>query len=124
MIHELPLERRTLHGHYSRELAPVLSIDPGDTIAFSCPNAGWEFERGVRFEPHDEELDAGHALVGPIEVRGAKAGGTLAVRVAASCPGRGASRLHTSRRGSSGGSRAMSGSRSAACESRSHPSSA
>ena len=102
MIHELPLERRTLHGHYSRELAPVLSIDPGDTIAFSCPNAGWEYERGVRFEPYDEELDAGHALVGPVEVRGAKAGGTLVVRVRSVVPGRGASRSRTSRRESSG----------------------
>ncbi len=35
----------------------------------------------MRFEPYDEELDAGHALVGPVEVRGAKAGGTLVVRV-------------------------------------------
>ena len=87
MIHELPHERRVLHGHYSRELGPVLSIDPGDTIAFSCPNAGWEYERGVRFEPYDEELDAGHALVGPVEVRGAKAGGTLAVRVRSVVPG-------------------------------------
>ena len=87
VIHELPLERRTLHGHYSRELPPIVSIDPGDTIAFSCPNAGWEYERGVRFEPYDEELDAGHALVGPVEVRGAKAGGTLVVRVGSVVPG-------------------------------------
>lgn len=87
MIHELPLERRTLHGHYSRELAPIVSVEPGDTIAFSCPNARWEYEQGVRFEPYDEELDAGHALVGPVEVRGAKAGGTLVVRVRRVVPG-------------------------------------
>ncbi len=36
---------------------------------------------GEGFEPRDEELDAGHALVGPIEVRGAQAGQTLAVRI-------------------------------------------
>ena len=87
MIHELALERRTLHGHYSRELPPVVSVDSGDTIAFSCPNARWEYVRGVRFEPFDEERDAGHALVGPVEVRGAKAGGTLAVRVRSVVPG-------------------------------------
>jgi acetamidase/formamidase len=29
VIHELPLERRTLHGHFSRDLEPVLTIDPG-----------------------------------------------------------------------------------------------
>ena len=29
MIHELPLDRRTLHGHFSRELEPVLAVDAG-----------------------------------------------------------------------------------------------
>jgi acetamidase/formamidase len=81
VIHEVPLERRTLHGHFSAELDPVLTIDPGDTIAFSCPNAGWWLPSGERFEPRDEELDGGHALIGPVEVRGAKAGNTLAVRI-------------------------------------------
>jgi acetamidase/formamidase len=87
MIHELPHERRTLHGHFSRELSPIVSVEPGDTIAFSCPNARWEYEHGMRFEPYDEELDAGHALIGPVEVRGAKAGGTLVVRVGSVAPG-------------------------------------
>ena len=41
MIHEIPLERRTLHGHFSASSIAVLTIDSGDTIAFSCPNAGW-----------------------------------------------------------------------------------
>ena len=41
VIHELPLERRTLHGHFSRDLAPVLTIDPGDRCRFATPNAGW-----------------------------------------------------------------------------------
>lgn len=81
MIHEIPLERRTLHGHFSRELEPVLTIAAGDSIAFACPNAGWEVEEGRRFEPYDAELDAGHALIGPIEVRGAKAGKTLVVGI-------------------------------------------
>jgi acetamidase/formamidase len=81
VIHELPLERRTLHGHFSRDLEPIQTIDPGDSIAFSCPNAGWRISAEEIFEPRDEELDAGHALVGPIEVRGAKAGGTLVVHI-------------------------------------------
>ena len=40
-LHEIPLERRTLHGHFSRDLAPVLTVDSGDSIAFACLNAGW-----------------------------------------------------------------------------------
>ena len=86
-LHEIPLERRTLHGHFSRELEPVLTIEPGDTIAFSCLDSGWNVERGVKYEPRDAELDAGHALVGPVEVRGATAGGTLEVAIDRVTPG-------------------------------------
>jgi acetamidase/formamidase len=81
VIHEIPLERRTLHGHFSVDLEPVLSVDPGDSVRFSAPNAGWELESREKFAPLDPELDAGHALAGPIEVRGARAGQTLTVRI-------------------------------------------
>ena len=88
MVHELPLERRTVHGHFSRDLPPVLSIDPGDSVAFSSPDAGWGIgppsdDSGTRerFGPRDPDLDAGHPLLGPVEVRGADAGSTLAVHV-------------------------------------------
>ncbi len=81
MTHQIPLERRTLHGHFSRDLAPILTIDSGDTVAFSCLDSAWHFAPGEKFEPRDEELDDGHALVGPIEVRGARTGQTLAVRI-------------------------------------------
>jgi acetamidase/formamidase len=81
MTHEIPLERRTLHGHFSRDLPPIVTIDSGDTVAFSCLDSAWHLAPGEKFEPRDEELDNGHALVGPIEVRGARAGQTLAVRI-------------------------------------------
>ncbi len=80
-LHDLPLERRTLHGHFSRDLEPVLTVESGDCVAFSCLNAGWWDMSRQRFEPRDPELDAGHALVGPIEVLGATAGQTLAIAV-------------------------------------------
>jgi acetamidase/formamidase len=80
-MHEIPLERRTLHGHFSRDLEPVLTIDPGDAVTFACPNAGWQMADRERFEPFDPELDAGHALIGPVEIRGARAGQTLAVQI-------------------------------------------
>jgi acetamidase/formamidase len=79
--HEIPLERRTLHGHFSRDLQPILTLDSGDTVAFSCLDAGWSIEPGRKFEPRSDELDDGHALIGPIEIRGAKAGQTLEVRI-------------------------------------------
>ena len=82
--HEIPLERRTLHGHFSRDLEPILTVEPGDSIAFACLNAGWCGASGERFElraPEGDEHDAGHALIGPVEVRGARAGETLEVRI-------------------------------------------
>lgn len=84
MIHDIPLERRTLHGHFSCDLEPVLTVDDGDRVRFSTLDANWHLfladePPSPRFEPRDETLDAGHALIGPIEVRGARAGGTLAV---------------------------------------------
>jgi len=81
VIHEIPLERRTLHGHFSSDLEPVAVVDPGDTIVFSTLDAGWHVEPRRKFEPLDAALDFGHALIGPIELRGARAGQTLEVRI-------------------------------------------
>jgi acetamidase/formamidase len=86
-LHEIPLERRTLHGHFSRDLEPILTIETGDSIAFSCLDSGWSVEPGVKYEPRDPELDAGHALIGPIEVRGARAGQALEVSIDRVVPG-------------------------------------
>ena len=49
-LHEIPLERRTLHGHFSRDLEPILTVDPGDSIAFACLNAGWRDAAGDRVD--------------------------------------------------------------------------
>jgi acetamidase/formamidase len=80
-LHEIPLERSTLHGHFSRDLEPILTVEPGDTIAFATLDSGWHVSPGKRFEPRDDELDGGHALIGPVEVRGARIGHTLEVGI-------------------------------------------
>src|SRR5262249_3806483 len=74
------------HGHFSRDLEPVLEIEAGDSIAFATIDAGWGLEGGdvdtrARFEPRDPELDAGHPLIGPVRVRGVMAGQTLSVTI-------------------------------------------
>jgi acetamidase/formamidase len=78
--HELPLDAGVLHGHFSPELAPVLTVDPGDAVRFTTPDAGWCVAPGERF-PADEAEYHGHALAGPVEVRGARPGGMLSVRI-------------------------------------------
>jgi acetamidase/formamidase len=87
-------ERATLHGPFSRERAPVLTIDSGDTVRYRTLDSGWGLEppRGPglprrEFEPRSKEHDAGHALCGPVAIRGAQPGMTLAVRVDAVRPG-------------------------------------
>lgn len=87
-LHDIPLERRTLHGHFSRELEPVVEVRSGDVIRFATLDAGWGLEPPRldgsdrrQFEPRDPELDEGHALTGPVAVAGAQAGMTLEVRI-------------------------------------------
>jgi acetamidase/formamidase len=81
VLHVLPLEANVLHGHFSSELEPVLTVDAGDSVRFSTPDAGWHVTFDERFAARDEAEYDGHALAGPIEVRGARAGQTLAVTV-------------------------------------------
>jgi acetamidase/formamidase len=87
VIHELPLERHTLHGHFSRDLPAALTVDPGDSIRFATPNAGWELDDRSGFEPRTSPEDDGHALAGPVAVRGAREGQTLAVHIDEVVPG-------------------------------------
>ena len=87
MIHELPLGSTRLHGAFSRDLSPVVTVDPGDSVRFSLPNSGWRLGPDEEVERPDPAVDTGHALLGPIEVRGAHAGHVLAVHVDEVTPG-------------------------------------
>lgn len=86
-IHTLDPDRRTLHGHFSPERESILVIDSSDTVRYRTLDAGWNIafdERGAstaKFEPRDRALDSGHCLVGPIAIRGAEPGMTLAIRI-------------------------------------------
>jgi acetamidase/formamidase len=48
----------------------------------------WTLESGEQLVPRDPEVETGHALLGPIEVRGARAGQILVVTVDSVRPGR------------------------------------
>lgn len=86
--HTLEPERATLHGHFSRDLAPVLTVDPGDVIVASTLDAGWSIgprptpgADRPKFTPRDRQRDNGHALIGPVAVRGAEPGMGLAIDI-------------------------------------------
>jgi len=92
--HRIEPERRNLHGHFSRDLTPVLTIAPGDRVTFRTLDAHWgsyeqpdPFGTPVPFTPRDPELDKGHALCGPVVVEGARAGQTLVVHIEEVRPG-------------------------------------
>ncbi len=93
--YRLEPERSTLHGHFSPALAPVLRIEPGDSVVFRTLDVWWDLEKppapgaeGRRFEPRRSPDDDGHSLVGPVFVEGAEPGMTLAVHVDELVPGR------------------------------------
>ena len=78
----------TLHGHFSRELPPVLTIAPGDRVRFQTLDVRWgspdhadPFAAAETFAGRDPERDPGHALCGPVWIEGARAGMTLEVRI-------------------------------------------
>jgi acetamidase/formamidase len=91
MLHILDPAPHTLHGYFSPDLEPVLTIDPGDTVRFRTLDAGWGLEphHPGAYRPRRElarEGD-GHALVGPVAIRGARPGMTLAIEIGAIVPG-------------------------------------
>ncbi|MDQ8737687.1 acetamidase/formamidase family protein [Paenibacillus sp. LHD-38] len=94
MVHySINPERSTLHGSFSRDFEPILTIDSGDVVRYSTLDAGWGLEPflapGVRkrFEPRERPRDGGHALCGPIAIRGAEPGTVLEIKINEIHPG-------------------------------------
>ena len=87
-IHTLYPALNHLHGRFSRDISPILSISTGDTVRFQTLDAGWcdyeqanPFEKPTKLAGRNRELDSGHALCGPIAIEGAKAGMVLEIRL-------------------------------------------
>lgn len=78
----------SLHGYFSMERAPILTINPGDTVRYSTLDAGWGIEpfstdRKQRQKHPAMEKDPmqQHALMGPVAINGAKKGMTLEINI-------------------------------------------
>jgi len=81
-VHEIPLDSSSLIGCFSKEIPSFITVRSGDRIKCTIPDAGWGmYENGIRVKPYDRPPGAGHALIGPVYVEGAKAGMTLAVTI-------------------------------------------
>jgi acetamidase/formamidase len=87
MNHTLESDDRTLRGYFSADYPPVLTIEPGDSVTFRTLDCWWSAGPYAGEHPPDRPRvpqhrpGYGHALVGPVAVRGAKVGQTLEVRV-------------------------------------------
>lgn len=88
--HHLTPTRETVHGYFSRDLPPVLTNDAGDTVVFQTIDAGWNvgldaatglWEWEEKIDWYNPESDNGHALTGPVAIRGAEPGMTLEVAI-------------------------------------------
>lgn len=82
--HRLDPTPDTTHDVFSRDHAPVLTIDPGDTVVVRSLDASGYLERQAF--PGDKQPTMfpqarGHCLTGPIEVRGAKPGDMLGLNL-------------------------------------------
>ncbi len=93
-IHNIEPGRDTLHGAFFRDIPPALTIDSGDTVIFGALESGWNIEPPEPggdehlFEDYRPEWRGdGHALCGPVAVRGAGPGMTLEVRIGELRPG-------------------------------------
>lgn len=97
MRHRLDPGAGALHGRFDPSLAPALVVDDGDVVVASTLDSGWHAPeqpphalaggRLLAWSGHDPVLDPGHALTGPVAVRGAEPGAVLEVRVLDVRPG-------------------------------------
>lgn len=93
-IHQVEPDRETLHGAFSPETVPILTIEPGDTVVYRTLDAGWGLEPHTapgqprrKFTPRHSPADDGHALLGPVAVRGVEPGDMLAIEIEEIVPG-------------------------------------
>ncbi len=84
--HQLGPTSDTTANFFSRDLSPVLTVDPGDTVVVRSLDASGFLAR--QQSPGEEQPTMfpraewrGHCLTGPIAVRGAEPGDVLAVRL-------------------------------------------
>jgi acetamidase/formamidase len=83
----------TVHGSFSKDYQPIISIHSGDTINFTTLEAAWGLEpfpaEGTRkkFQPRQKTRDSGHALIGPVEILEARPGMTLEIKIHEITPG-------------------------------------
>ncbi|MCT8138329.1 acetamidase/formamidase family protein [Anaerobacillus sp. CMMVII] len=92
MIHKVSLETKNLHGSFSKDYQPTLTINSGDSLHLTTPDIEWGYseqkgkERTLYSSRVNEEKRI-HPMIGPIEIQEAKKGMVLEVRLNEISPG-------------------------------------
>ncbi|WP_042146415.1 acetamidase/formamidase family protein [Paucisalibacillus sp. EB02] len=96
-IYRLEPDSDTLHGFFSKDLDPVLTIHSGDTVIFRTLDSAWGLEKRsdpgkprkkfTELKPERKTNQFGHALVGPVYIQDAKPGDTLEITINEIVPG-------------------------------------
>lgn len=92
MIHRIELKSQNLHGSFGNEYKPILTVQSGDSIRMQTPDIEWGYSasKGIErefFQSAVNEETPLHPMVGPIEVKGAKPGMVLEVKLNDVVPG-------------------------------------
>ena len=87
-MHTIDPTDDNLYGYFSRDVAPILTINSGETVRYSTLAANWTYydadkDELVKHEHSDpdERRVQGHAMCGPIAINGAKKGMVLEVSI-------------------------------------------
>lgn len=92
MIHKLEIKNEHLHGSFSNQFEPILTVQSGDSITLQTPDIEWGYSpsKGVDrtfFKPRKHEADPRHPMIGPIRIDGAKPGMVLEIKLNDVVPG-------------------------------------
>lgn len=93
-IHTLKPQAGTMHGKFSAEIPPALTIAPGDSVVYQTTDVSWGLapptnltDPREKFTPRREGIDDGIAMCGPVAIQGAMTGMTLAIHIEEVIPG-------------------------------------
>lgn len=82
-VHKIELIQENLIGSFTNQVSPIIKVNSGDSIRFETLDAGWGMgeSNSDRKKPFSrrENIDGGHALIGPIYIENAKQGMTLEI---------------------------------------------
>lgn len=83
--YKIKISNQHLHGSFSKDYQPIMTIQSGDSIEFNTTDIGWGYnhksgEREI-FESREKEAIWGHPVVGPFFIEKSLPGMTLEVKI-------------------------------------------